>query len=88
MEILKKSVDKISQTFYISILSIFSFVVLWIIFGFLAAIKDMTAEEVKQMSIEEQLRMLKDIGFSNVDCYYKYGIKKPQIRCISEWGLN
>lgn len=40
MEILKNSVDKISQTFYISILSIVSFVVLWIIFGFLSAIKD------------------------------------------------
>ncbi|NGX29718.1 MAG: hypothetical protein K940chlam4_00556 [Candidatus Anoxychlamydiales bacterium] len=38
--ILKKSVDKISQTFYISILSIITFVVLWIVFGFLAAIKD------------------------------------------------
>ncbi|NGX34919.1 MAG: hypothetical protein K1060chlam1_01281 [Candidatus Anoxychlamydiales bacterium] len=40
MEILKKSVDKISYTFYISILSIVAFVILWIIFGFLAAIKD------------------------------------------------
>jgi len=40
LEILKKSVDKIFQTFYISILSICIFVILWIVFGFLAAIKD------------------------------------------------
>ncbi len=40
MEILKKSIDRISQTFYISIFTIISFVICWIIFGFLAAIKE------------------------------------------------
>lgn len=40
MEILKNSVDKVFQTFYISIFSIFTFVIVWIVFGFLAAIKD------------------------------------------------
>jgi len=32
------------------------------------------AEENQPDTIEEQFKMLKDIGFSNVDCYYKYGI--------------
>ena len=32
------------------------------------------AEENQPDTIYEQLTMLKDIGFTNVDCYYKYGI--------------
>jgi tRNA (cmo5U34)-methyltransferase len=32
------------------------------------------AEENQPDPLEEQLKMLKDIGFRNVDCYYKYGI--------------
>jgi len=32
------------------------------------------AEENQPDTIEEQFKMLKNIGFSNVDCYYKYGI--------------
>jgi len=32
------------------------------------------AEENRPDTLENQLSMLKDIGFRNVDCYYKYGI--------------
>jgi tRNA (cmo5U34)-methyltransferase len=32
------------------------------------------ADENKPDTLEEQLTMLKDIGFMNVDCFYKYGI--------------
>ncbi len=32
------------------------------------------AQENRPDTIEGQLSMLKDIGFRNVDCYYKYGI--------------
>ncbi len=32
------------------------------------------AEENRPDTLESQLHVLKDIGFRNVDCYYKYGI--------------
>ena len=32
------------------------------------------AEENRPDTLESQLNVLKDIGFRNVDCYYKYGI--------------
>ena len=40
LDILKRSVDKVSQTFYISIVSLAAFVILWIVFGLIVAVKE------------------------------------------------